>query len=202
MKKVITYSTLILLICCFDNLSFSQTQKKQSKYYVIVLDVQQYWTDKALSKSASKEMVESINTIIERTNPEKVVYIKTTFASKVLNISFKGIKVDTVLAVDFDKNLKLVNQQIFDKKEEDAFSTKEILDFFQGSNVKEILLVGLLAEKCIFKTAMGGKYRGFNITLIPEAIGGKSAKSKIKTMEKLQKSGVKITNLSNWLLTE
>lgn len=182
------------------NLGFSQSKKYENDKYVIVLDVQQYWTDNALSKQASKEMVESVNAVIEKTNPEKVIYVKTLLASKVLSISFKGIKVDSVFAIDFDKNLKLVNNKVFEKKTGDAFSVKEMLDLFQGNGAKEIIVVGLLAERCVFKTALGGKSRGFGITLISEAVGGKSEKSKAKIFKKLKKEGINIVGISDWLL--
>jgi nicotinamidase-related amidase len=183
-----------------QNLGFSQPKKYDNEKYVIVLDVQQYWTDNALSKQTSKEMVKSVNTVIEKTNPEKVIYVKTLFASKVLSISFRGIKVDSIFAIDFDKNLKLVNNKVFEKKTGDAFSVKEMLDLFQVNGSKEIIVVGLLAERCVFKTALGGKSRGFDITLISEAVGGKSEKSKAKTFKKLKKEGVNIVSLTDWLL--
>lgn len=184
---------LILLTCSVG--VFSQEKKYENEKYVIVLDVQQYWTDKTLSKEAAAGMLTAINALIEKSNPEKVIYVKSNH--KALVLSFKGIKVDTILNNEFDRNLKIINDNIFVKSEGDAFATKALTDFLDKNKAKEIIVTGLLAEKCVNATALGGLSRGYDIYLITEAVGGKSEKSKAKVIEKLKKSGVKILDIND-----
>ena len=184
---------LILITCSFG--VFSQEKKYENEKFVIVLDVQQYWTDKALSKKAADGMLTAINALIEKSNPEKVIYV--TSIHKVLSISFKGFKVDTTLNNEFDRNLKIINDNIFVKYEGDAFATKALTDFLDKNKAKEIIVTGLLAEKCVNATTLGGLSKGYDIYLIPEAVGGKSDKSKAKVFEKLKEAGVKVLSLND-----
>ena len=198
-KYLLKTSILLLTMLLFKTFCFSQEKKYENEKYIIVLDVQQYWTDNSLSKKASEEMLKSINKVIEKTNPNKVIYVNTIPVVQTLSISFKGIKVDTItnLSKEFDKDLKIVNNNVFEKKEGDAFTVKELTNYLLQHNVKEIILLGLMAEKCVSKTAMGGRERGYDIFLIPEAIGGKSNRSKAKTFKSLCENGARIIDLIN-----
>ena len=199
-KNVVAGFSKIILTAAFLLFyvgAFSQEKNYENEKFVVVLDVQQYWTDKVLSKEASTEMLGSINALIKKSDPGKVIYI--TSVHKVLSISFKGIKVDSTLNNDFDRNLKIINNNIFVKTAGDAFTAKQFTDFLEQNNAKEIIITGLLAEKCVTATTLGGLSRGYDIYLIPEAIGGKSPKSKRKVIEKLGKEGAKIIIDSNYL---
>jgi nicotinamidase/pyrazinamidase len=193
--RIIVFVGIIVFI---NNICRSQVNNPVQDKFVIVLDVQQNWTDNSLPDKASEEMLKSINKVIEQTSPDKVIYVKSPVAATTLSVSFKGIKVDTVFADGFDKNLLVVNSNIFEKKEGDAFTVKELTDFLKQKNAKEIIITGLLAEKCIYKTALGGISRDYDIYIIPEAIGSKSEKSKEKIIKKLSKEGVKVLNMSIW----
>ncbi|HPT03399.1 MAG TPA: isochorismatase family protein, partial [Bacteroidales bacterium] len=74
----------------------------------------------------------------------------------------------------------------------DAFTSAELMDFLRSRNAREIVITGLLAEKCITATALGGIERGFDIFLVPEAVVGKSGKTRTRAIGKLEKKGVKI----------
>jgi nicotinamidase-related amidase len=186
------------LVCMIHLNGNSQEINKLQNKYIIVLDVQQYWTDNALTKHASEEMLSAINALIEKTIPEKIIYVKTMAGSKVLSISFKGIHVDTVSAGGFNKNLLVINDNIFEKKDGDAFTVPELTAFLEQNNAKEIIITGLLADKCVYNTGIGGLSRNYEIYLIPEAIGGKSVKSKEKAIANLVKKGAKRLKLSDF----
>lgn len=49
-----------------------------------------------------------------------------------------------------------------------------------------------MAEKCIYNTALGGKNRGYDIYLIPEAIIGKISKRKEEAISKMTEKGIKV----------
>ncbi len=189
-------SVLYLALLFNTNKIFSQEKYLNDKY-LIVLDVQQYWTDNALPDKASQEMLKSINSLIEITNPDKVIYIKTMAVAKILSISLKGFKIDTVYADEFDKNLMIVNSTFFVKNEGNAFATTTLIDFLTQNNAKEIIVTGLLAEKCVFKTVLGGIARGYDIFVVPQAIGSKSKKRKQKVLTELQNKGCKIINFND-----
>jgi len=182
---------LIIGISCLGfNTCYSQQSKPYHDKYLIVLDVQQVFLAGTQMNSSAKEMVQQINSIIEVTAADKVIYIKAT--GKMLEISFRHIGVEPMPAPPLDSSLKVVNDHIFTKIQGDAFTSADLCKFLQDNQVKDIMLVGLLADKCIYDTAIGGVKRGYNILLVPEAVMGKNKESKQKAINKMAGKGVKI----------
>lgn len=157
--------------------------------YLMIVDIQSsFYTGKSF-ESMANQMVQEANKLIGNFDPSKVIYIKA--GGKVLSISGKGISTSIVYP-DLDSNLNLVSQNIFTKIEGDAFTSEELSVFLNRNNAKKIYLIGLMAEKCIQSTALGGKERGFEIILIPKAIIGTSEKKKVKALKKMSEKGVSI----------
>ncbi len=135
------------------------------------------------------EMIQNVNSVISHFSSEKVIYIKA--AGKALSITLKGFSVDTLPAPGFDRTLSVVSDNIFLKIEGDAFTSAELIQFLESRKAREILLVGLMAEKCIYDTALGGKERGYNITIVSEGIVGMSPTKKDKAIRKMKDKGIK-----------
>ena len=104
----------------------------------------QFYAGNKLDSSA-KAMVQNINSIIEKFNPENVIYIKST--GKALGISAKGFSIDTLPAPKLDSNLKIVSQNIFTKISGDAFEVAELNNFLK--NNKRLFKIHLLILLCI-----------------------------------------------------
>jgi len=180
------------LICIF--LSISQNRVFAQQKYLMVLDIQEQFIKGKSYESSAKIMINNVNDLISNFNQDKIIYIKST--GKILVISLKGFSTDTMLVPDFDTRLNIVNDNIFIKVSTgNAFNSEQLINFLKRKDAKDIVIVGLLAEKCIYQTALGGKARRYDIYIIPEAITGKSAKSKSKVFAKLQKKGIKIISL-------
>ena len=159
--------------------------------YLLVVDVQrQFYEDTPLEADALK-MITNINQIIEKTRTQNIIYIQAS--GKVLTISLKGVKVIPMIPdPEPDSLLNVVNTNIFSKTEADAFSLDTLNNFLNQNNIQEIMVTGLLAEKCIYKTAIGGLARGYTIYVVPEAILSKSEKTKNKALKKMKKKGIKV----------
>jgi len=154
--------------------------------FLIVLDIQNYYTINKLPDSTAQRLIDSVNYVISNTSPDHVIYIKSTH--KVLNLSlsspFVYVSLDTP-AMYFDKRMNLVNEHIFTKEESNAFTIKALNDFLIQNKAKEIVIIGLLAEQCVYESLIGGKALGYDMCVIPGAIIGKSPKSKDKVIKEL-----------------
>jgi len=181
------------------NTCYPQDKKLYHDKYVVVLDVQKQSYANKLQENLAKKMIQNINSLLDITAPEKVIYIKAS--GKMLSVTFKGFKVYAMPAPDLDSNLKIVSNNIFTKIEGDAFTSAELRSFLQNNNAREIILVGLLAEKCLYQTALGGADRGYNMYIIPEAILGKNLKSKENVIKKMAGKGIKTLTLQEIIHT-
>lgn len=190
MKREVSSSLKFLLIglAFLPAIAFSQGK------FLMVLDVQeQFIKDKPYADVAGF-MIANINALIAGFDKDKILYVKS--AEKALVINSKGFSTDTLPAPDFDPRLNIVNNNIFVKVSTgDAFSSPELTRYLTDRNAREIVITGLLAEKCISASALGGIKKGFDVCVIPDAITGKSEKGKNKAIEKLQQKGVKTLSM-------
>jgi nicotinamidase-related amidase len=178
-----------------SSFSFGQTIREEK--FLIVLDVQEYYTNRKMSEMDAKNFIDSINFVINKMRSPNVLYIKSIH--KVLNLSFSSpfvyVTHDTS-SMRFDKRLHIINDNIFSKDDPNTFNLFEINDFLKKNNAKEIIIVGLLAEQCVYKSFIGGMKLGYEMFVIKEAILGKSERSKEKAIEKMKKEGVKIIEMN------
>ena len=186
MKNRLALTVGLICICIGLNLIINKAFAQER--YLIVLDIQKFHTKNKQQESSVKEMIQNVNSLISHFDAEKVLYIKAT--GKALNVSFKGISVDTLPAPDFDSTLNVVSNHIFTKIEGDAFTSNELISYLESRKVKEIVLVGLMAEKCISNTALGGKARGYNMKIVSEGIVGTTQKKKDQAIHDLNHKGI------------
>jgi len=186
MKKIVVL--LIGIICLNYNICSSQISEQYQDAYIIVLDIQQQSYSNEQQESSAMELTQKVNSLIDNFDPDKVIYIKNT--KKLLSLSLKGILVDTIPVRDLDSNLKIVSKNIFTKYSGDAFTSAELNTFLESNKAGNIILVGRLAEECLYQTALGGKNKGYDIYIIPEAIMGKTKEKKEKAIKRMIKKKI------------
>lgn len=164
---------------------------------LLVVDIQPAFYENTDLEEPVTEMINNINGIIEKSDPENIIYIQAT--GKVLSISGKGIKTTPMNpAPEMDKRLKIVNDNVFVKTEGDAFSLDELKIFLKESGAQKIILVGLLAEKCISATAFGGLENGFDVCVVADALVSKNPDKKEKVLKHFSKKGICTINVEDF----
>ena len=161
--------------------------------YIIVLDMHEFYTKTHFADSSILSQINSMNYLIENSDPDKVIYVISL--SRVLYVSLKGIKVDTVSTPDIDKRVKQVNNNVFAKTKHDAFSSEDLAGFLKKHEARKFIVVGLAAERCVYKTILGGKKLGYEMYTVPEAIIGMTPEGKEKAIKKLAKKGITLLSL-------
>ncbi|PLX06514.1 MAG: hypothetical protein C0598_13630 [Marinilabiliales bacterium] len=193
MKRLNIIYVLIVLLTIGSYPLFSQNDSLASDKYLMVLDLQDFYLKNSLNIKEAETYINKVNDLIYKTKNENIIYIRSVH--KVLNLSLKSpfiyVTLDTS-AMQLYENLSIVNDNIFTKDEGNAFSVEDLNVFLEKNNVKEIVIVGLMAEECIYKTSIGGIENGFEISIVPQAIIGKSPKSKEKIFNKLKSKGVRV----------
>ena len=189
---------LLIGIIAFNlNTSYCQVPDSLHDSYVIVLDVQREYTENTLSYNQAQQLIDSINFVIENVDASKVIYIVSFH--KMLNLCFSKpfifVSIDSSNMWDLDSRLVLVNENIISKEESNVFEVEELTSYLKQNNAKDIIVVGLMAEQCVSESLIGGKELGYNMYVIPEAVVGKSQKSKDKTISNLQNNGINILHL-------
>lgn len=166
----------------------TKAQNKIDDKILLVLDIQKLFTSTTISDSSAMSLIDNSNSIISKFNPNNVIYIQSI--ARVLNVSLKGFRVDTLPDLELDPRLNIVNNNIFTKNKGNAFTSEELNSFVEKSSIKEIIVIGLLAENCVKETLLGGKKKGYTMYYIPEAIAAKNNESKTNIEAKFRKSGI------------
>jgi nicotinamidase-related amidase len=180
---------VLVLIFTMLTKSFAQAAENPlDNKLLVVLDVQEYTTKYLLPDSTAEHFINKVNNIIEKANPENVIYIKAIH--RTLNLSLSKIYIDTLPHMDLYERLIIVNQRIFCKTKANAFSSDQLSDFVKKTGIKEIVVIGLMAEHCGIKTLLGGKDLGYKMYYVSEALLGESEVSKSKILNKLRKKGI------------
>ena len=197
MKKTFLFLTMMFVLLS-NILSAQSTDKIINKETVlIVLDVQKAYVESNLDKVNADAFIEKVNDFLLLIDDNNVVYIKSVI--KTLSISFKGLKTDTVAGMELFEGLEIKGDNIFEKEKADAFTVVALCKYINDVGAKRIIIVGLLAEQCVYHTALGGLAKGYEIILVPKVIVGKKEKSKNKYFEKLKEKGVKFVDYDSLL---
>ncbi|OFX86032.1 MAG: hypothetical protein A2W99_16500 [Bacteroidetes bacterium GWF2_33_16] len=198
MKKILSLLTFFSLVNLF---CYSQQNNNIEDKFLIVLDIQEYYTKNKLSEISAQKIIDSVNYVINHTDPHKVIYIKSIHKVLILSLSFPFIYITIdAQAMSFDKRMNVVNDHIFINDNFSVFTIEKLRNFLKQINAKEIVMIGVLAEEFISEYLIEGKELGYDMYTIPEAIIGKSQKSKDEAIIKLIKKGIKIIDINT--LTE
>lgn len=190
MKNTCSILFFIGFLLCNIFYCNSQNNNQSNDKFLIILDMQEDYISANIPDSAVISQIDAINYLIENTDPKKVIYVVSL--GKAISISSKGTKIDTLIGSEIDKRIKKVNNNVFEKTKGDAFKTEAVNGYLQIYETRKIIVVGLMAEKCVFKTLLGGKKKGYEMYTVPDAVVGKTKESKEKAMQKLAEKGIKL----------
>lgn len=208
-KKIILIS-LALLVVVAAVLVYAAARKmytptegaKIAKYAapqkaLLVVDVQEDYTglngrQPALFKNVTGQ-INTINRLIDKASESgiKVVYIRQVFCNNFITRHFVARTVEGLPGTEMDSRVKVINQNDFTKQISDGFSNPKLGEFLAANHVDELYLVGLDGAYCVYNTAMGGRNRGYKVTVVKDAI--MSQKNMDDVLKRYEKDGIPTT---------
>jgi len=191
MKSKVLFFYFFLILSCFGVEDiFSQTDTENSAACLIVINVQDHFTNDVLPPEKSAPVIGKINEIIGQTAPDEIIYVKSLV--RVLSLTSDGTKVDTLPGMDFDKRLELINDEIFTKTKPDMFTCEELTSFLKSKRIKSITVVGFMANHSVYQSCLGALKNGYKVSLIPDATLAGEEDDFNEIIGKLEKKGVMI----------
>lgn len=116
--------TLLIIILCLNSLvSNSQNNNQNRDKYLMVLDIQQKSYADEQEERSVKELIQTVNGLINKFDTQKVIYVENT--KKTLLLTLKGFIIDTLPVRKLDSSLSIVNNNIFTKYDGDALLQKK-----------------------------------------------------------------------------
>lgn len=143
---------------------------------LLVIDIQKSYITKYGS-----DIVKRINDrIIESKKAHyDIVYIKNTKKLR------SGMETD-----EFADQLILASDNVFCKKQADAFSSEELVKYLKSKSITEIDMIGIDGNSCVKESAKDAIKSGFSVSIILSCIGVFNIPRFEKTKDDLKKIGV------------
>jgi nicotinamidase-related amidase len=150
-RKTIILSTILLISIN----SFAQNNERNNKCLVI-LGAEHRYTQVLNSKTSTQKVIDNINSVIEKFDSDKIIYVYSVH--KALYITKRGPKagIDSVGMIK-DERLNVINNNIITKEEVNAFKDKDLIKFIEKNKIKEIVVIGFMADYYIKESLLGGK---------------------------------------------
>ncbi|MBP1042095.1 cysteine hydrolase [Vagococcus sp. BWB3-3] len=138
-----------------------------------------------------EELIKAVQGIIDGANEQlDVIYIKHSIPPHPIDSlltagQMKPGTADTELIAEF------ANQSlVFHKHRADAFTAADFDAYLVKRQIKQLYLVGADASSCVYRTALGGKNRGYDVTILEDGLFATSQKMKEKMLVSYHKQGI------------
>lgn len=143
---------------------------------LLVIDIQKSYITKY-----ENAIVQRINERIVKSQKAQydIIYIQNTKKLR------SGMVTD-----ELADELILASDNVFCKKEADAFSSEELISYLNSKHISEIEMIGVDGNSCIKASAKGAVKCGFIVSIILSCVGVSNLPRFEKTKENLEKLGV------------
>ncbi len=192
MNKFIALSTLLAILFVFVITGYVFLRLKEvgtvSKGTVIpdckeknralfVIDIQRDLTEKGgkhpINTGQSDLMISNTNIIIDQFDKSGFLIIYIRHHNKmdfVVKLLANGALKKGSNGAKFDRRLKIIGNNIIEKKIGDAFSNPELDSILQTNGINEIYMTGMVVEQCVDKTLKAAINRNYSVVAVKDAI--------------------------------
>jgi nicotinamidase-related amidase len=199
MKKLAIIIVLILLIisCKSNNTRINDYENPQKA--LVVIDMQIDYIGENGKFTIENKQIENLigitNIIIDEyyNNNYKVIYLRNIFRKNDFRNRFRNYAaIEGSSGIEIDPRITIVSEYIFDKYTPTAFSNTDFEIFLVENQINELFLCGVMADQCVYETAISAYNKGYIVNYLSNAVGSSSVHNIQKAIKKLDKRGVNI----------
>lgn len=170
------------------------------KSALLVMDIQND-TLGVSQYSNTDALIKNINDTVEYAdkNNIEVIYIKQEFDNPLDSLLSGGMyRVDSEGA-QLSKQLSFTSENVYSKNRSDTFSVSEFEKYLIDEQIDTLYLVGADASACVYKTALGGVNRGYNIIVLEDCIFSLNRDMLNNMFKKYVQNDINISNISSFI---
>ena len=191
---------VLSLFSCASNEVKIENYENPSKA-LLVIDMQIDYIGEngkfTIENSQIENLVNMTNEIIEYffENNDTIIYFRNLFKENDFKNRFRNYAVvEGTLGAEIDPRINILSENIFDKYSPNAFTNNAFQNFLKNSKINELYLCGVMADECVYETALGALNIGYIVNYYGNAVGSSSKRNIEKTIKKLKKRGINIVN--------
>lgn len=173
------------------------SSKIEPKSVLFVLDVQ---NDTLNMKEYTQKdiLVQNINTAIEfaKENEMEIIYTKQVFSNPLDKLLSGGMYAENKEGSELSPEIEVLSAHVYNKERTDAFSNKELEQYLLEQKITTVYIIGADASACVYKTALGGVNRNYDVIILEDCIFSINDKLFNKAIKDYKNHGIEVSNLN------
>ena len=168
----------------------------QPKSALLVLDLQN--DTLGMKEYTQKDvLVKNINEAIEfaKENEMDIIYTKQVFSKPLDKLLSGGLYAENKEGSELSPQVEVLSSQVYTKERTDAFSNEELEKYLLNQRITTVYIVGADASACVYKTALGGVNRNYQVIILEDCIFSVSDKLYNKALKDYEANGIEVSNL-------
>lgn len=171
-----------------------------NKSALLVLDVQ---NDTLSMKEYTQKdvLVKNINKAIEfaKENEIEIIYTKQVFTNPIDKFLSGGLYAENTEGSELSPEIEVISSHVYEKERTDAFSNTELEKYLLDQKITTVYIVGADASACVYKTALGGLNRNYQVIILEDCIFSISDKFLNEAIKKYENKGIQVSDLNEFL---
>jgi nicotinamidase-related amidase len=200
MKNIFLIVPLFAVIsCCSLDESIKIGNYDYPQKTLLVIDMQIDYIDEngkfPIEKSQINRLIETVNNIIGdfHENNYQIIYMRNIFRKNDIKNIFRNFAViEGTAGAEIAPGISIVSNDIFDKYTPSAFSNKRFENFLIRNQINELYVCGVMADECVYETALSAFNSGYIVNYYANAVGSSSVRNIENAIEKLKNKGINI----------
>ena len=166
---------------------------------LMVIDIQEYTTgavaENATYPEQADELIDRINVLSARADSAgiPVIFIVAEVTNPLINILNSSLAPGSE-GTQLDRRLHVTSPHVLTKNKNDAFTNPELDTLLRNLKVNHLFLTGLDASYCVNCTLRGAMNRGYQVSVIEDAVIAANPDQKTEMMKQFRELGVKVTS--------
>jgi len=171
------------------------------KVALLVIDIQEGTTGSVSATKSyiaqSETFISQVNSVIEEADAKDytLIYIKSEVANPLVNVLNNTLARGSE-GVEFDKRLLMKRGHVVTKRKNDPFRDTELDQILIGEGIGKLVLVGLDAGECIHSTFLAALSRGYQLTVVEDAIIADNDAQKTEALKRFRELGGEVISVA------
>jgi len=180
---------------------------KNPRTALLVMDMQEDFLDPAgrmpVDTGQVSAMLDAANRLLARTAEHGIepVYVVNAFSKwdVIGNLARNHAAVRDTQGARLDRRLSVVGEALFEKDMPDGFTNSDLDEYLRQRQIGSIVMTGVFADQCVRATAIAARNRGYQVTVLKDAVAAASDEDREQAYKDLEKDGAILLTSSQYI---
>lgn len=160
------------------------------------MDMQEDFLGEKAKMPINKEQIPAITAVVNslidefEKNGQQIIYIKSEFPKIALGNRIRHhAAIVGSPGTEIYRKIRISGKVIFSKKQPNAFSNSEFVNYLEANQVNQLVITGVYADQCVLDTTLEALKRKYRVKFVRNGVGSSSEKAVDKACERVKNKG-------------